>query len=50
MVRQKNFAHTLNRKTEGGGYDANRNYYRRNRLGLAVTVWMRLIRGSRGNG
>jgi len=47
MVRQKNFAYTLHRETEGGSYNAHCNNYRRNRLGLAVTVWMRLIRRSR---
>src|SRR5262249_10787131 len=50
MVRQKNFAHTLNRKTDCGGQNADCNDYGRNRFGLAVTVWMRLIRRSRGNG
>src|SRR5438046_3717246 len=47
MVRQKNFAHTLNCKTNCGGQYTNCNNDGRNRLGFAVAVGMSCVRGVR---
>ncbi len=49
MVRQKNFAYTLNRKTNCGGQYPNCNNDSRDRLGFAVTVGMSCVRRAGSN-
>src|SRR5262249_7504307 len=49
VVRKKDFAHTLDCQTAGAAYNATGKDYSRDWLGLAVAIWMRLIRRSRGD-
>src|SRR5207247_10923091 len=49
MVRQKNFAHTLNCKTNCGGQHPNCNNDSRNRLGFSVTVGTSRVSRARGD-
>src|SRR6266478_2269937 len=49
MVRQKDFAHTLNCKTNCGGQHPNCNNDSRNRLGFTVTVRMSCVRRPRSD-